>query len=258
MRRSLHATILAVLAMALATPALAQRTTGGISGTVQGRDGWRPARRHRLRQRPQHRRVADGDDQRAGLLPVHRTCRPASTSSSSASPASRRSRGAACASTVGAHDRGERGARGEPAPGERRRRGRVVGRRHHLQRDRLQLRPRVGGQRSAAAQQLLRPGGGGAGLAAGRRLEQRPAHHGLRLLLRRELVPGGRRRHHGQLLQRGARRAERGRDRGGRDPLPRRAGRVREPDRRRLQHRHPPGDERRSTGTRASTSRPTG
>jgi outer membrane receptor protein involved in Fe transport len=39
MRRSLHATILAVLALALATPALAQRTTGGISGTVKDASG---------------------------------------------------------------------------------------------------------------------------------------------------------------------------------------------------------------------------
>jgi outer membrane receptor protein involved in Fe transport len=39
MRRSLHATILAALALVLATPALAQRTTGGISGTVRDATG---------------------------------------------------------------------------------------------------------------------------------------------------------------------------------------------------------------------------
>ena len=91
----------------------------------------------------------------------------------------------------------------------------------------------------------------------GRRREQRPAHHGLRLLLRRELVPGRRRRHHGQLLQRGARRAQHGRDRGGRGPLARRARRVRQPDRRRLQHRDPPGHERVPRRRRTSTASPT-
>jgi outer membrane receptor protein involved in Fe transport len=39
MRRSLHVTILAALAIALATPALAQRTTGGFSGTVKDATG---------------------------------------------------------------------------------------------------------------------------------------------------------------------------------------------------------------------------
>jgi hypothetical protein len=39
MQRTLHATILAGLALALAEPALAQRTTGAISGTVKDASG---------------------------------------------------------------------------------------------------------------------------------------------------------------------------------------------------------------------------
>ena len=97
MRRSLHATILAALALALAAPALAQRTTGGISGTVKDAIGRRPARRHGLGERPQHRRDADGGDQRAGLLPVHQPAARRVPARASASPASRPSPGAACA-----------------------------------------------------------------------------------------------------------------------------------------------------------------
>ena len=90
--------------------------------------------------------------------------------------------------------------------------------------------------------QLPRPRGRRAGLPAGGR-RQRP-DHGLRLVLRRELLPARRRRHHRQLLQRVLRRAEHRCHRGGRGPVPGRSRRVRQPHRRRLQHRDPPGHER--------------
>ena len=113
---------------------------------------------------------------------------------------------------------------------------------HDLERGRLELRPRVGGERAPAPLQLLRPRGGRPGRDAGRRRQH--AHDDVRIRLRRERVPGGRRRHHGQLLQRGAGRAQHRRDRRGRDPRPGRSRRVRQHDGGGLQHRHPAGHER--------------
>ena len=78
--------------------------------------------------------------------------------------------------------------------------------------------------------------------------------HGLRLVLRRELLPARRRRHHRELLQRGSGRAQHGRHRGGRGALPGRARGVRQPHGRGLQHRDPPGHERTSTATSTSST----
>ena len=243
MRRSLHATILAALVLALATPALAQRTTGGISGTVKDASGAVlpgvtvsvsgpnivGTQTAVTNEQGFYRfiNLPPGDYQLAFSLTGFRTV-------------TRRGLRVAVGGTIEENPALEVRQLQESVE--------VVGTSSVVDTTSNQVGANYG--REWVDNAPLRRNSffdlvaAAPGVAPGRRLQQHPAHHGLRLLLRRELVPGGRCRHHRQLLQRGARRAEHGRDRGGRGPLARCAGRVREPDRRRLQHRHPPGDER--------------
>src|SRR3970040_910931 len=158
MKRSFRATILVAMTLALATPALAQRTTGAISGTVKDASGavlpgvtvsgsgpnivgtqTATTNEHGF-----YRviNLPPGDYQVVISLTGFRSV-------------TQRGLRVPVGGTVG----GSAAPRGGEAGGEHRRRRGVVGRRHHLQRGRLELRPRMGRQRPAAPQQLLRPRG---------------------------------------------------------------------------------------------------
>jgi len=160
-------------------------------GNGPGRNGRRAAGSHRLGERSEHRRQPDRQTNEQGFyrflnlppggVPAH--LRPAGLQDRQPArdPGER---------PAGRSSFRERRARHDAALGDGRGRGRVIGRRHHLERRRLQLRPRVVENAPLRRNSFFDLVLFGAGLARGRRLQQHPAHHGLRLLLRRELVPG--------------------------------------------------------------------
>ena len=122
--------------------------------------------------------------------------------------------------------------------------GRVAGRRHDVERGRHDLRPGLGRPNAPSRRcRLLRSAGAGAGIGERRRRDgrRRAADDELRQLVRRKRLPARWRERDGQLLQRGILGAESRRDRRSGGAVARRAGRVRQPDGRRLQHRHQAG-----------------
>ena len=146
---------------------------------------------------------------------------------------------------VGGDARAERRPRDRSARRKRQRHRRDAGRRHDVERGRHDVRQGLGRERALAPLRLLRSAGAGAGIGERRRRHGRgrAPDHELRQLVRRKRLPARWRQRHRQLLQRGVLGAESRRDRRSRGAVARRAGGVRQPDGRRLQHRHQAGHE---------------
>ena len=156
----------------------------------------------------------------------------------------------------GKHDRREREPEGlDPGRGGHGRRGSRGGGHHH-EPGQHELRQGLGPERAHPALHLLRP--------HQRRARREPRHRPTTLAVRPPSAPRSDENSYqidgtdftAPITRRGLALAQHRRDRGDRGPLPRRARRVRQPARRRLQRRDPPGQNT-STATRTSTTRTT-